>query len=279
MEVLFSASLIVGFIAGMVALFAPCCITFLLPAYLGQIVRSRAKIFLGTLIFSLGIATIMLPLAIGFKIILNLLSQYHLFIYYFGALLMLFFGFATLMNWKLNFHMPKNTIGVTDSTLEFSSLYTLGLVSGLSTACCAPVLAGAIVLAGLSPALFQTILVGLSYVAGMVFPLFIGALFFESNPLLPVRKFLNKKIGAKYNASAGNLISGIIFIAMGLWVGLLNYQGKLAMGNQSQKINQIIGNLNLTIGGFVSEFRIIDWFLGILIFIVIIFVVKAGIKK
>lgn len=276
-EVLFSASMVVGFMAGVIALFAPCCITFLLPAYLGQIVASRTKIFLGTMIFSAGIATIMLPLAVGFKVILDLFWQYHTLVYYLGALLMVFFGLLTIGGKELMRSLPKLPIlKLSDSKLELSSIYLLGIVSGLSSACCAPVLAGAIVLAGLSPNLIQTLLVGSSYVAGMVFPLFVGALFLESNLLQPVRQFLNKKTGSY---SLGNLISGLIFIVMGAWIGILNYQGRIAMGSSSQKINQMVGSLNVMVGSFLSQYKVLDWVLGLIVLVVFVYIIRLGRKK
>lgn len=285
MEVLFSASIVVGFIAGMIALFAPCCITFLFPAYIGQIVRTRSKVFLGTFIFSLGIATIILPIAIGVKIILSLFTQYHSAVYYFGALLMILFGVLILFGKNLMMYLPrlpqknintKNVNGEKSSAIEWGSLYVLGVVSGLSSACCIPVLAVAVVLAGISSTLIQTLLVGLSYVFGMVFPLFIGALFFESNPLQPVKNFLNKRFGAY---SFGDLVSAVIFVVMGIWIAILNYQGKIAMGVQSQRINQTIGNLNLIVGGFLSQYRFLDWILGISLFILVYVIVRSGMKR
>ena len=48
--VLVMASLVTAFIAGVAALFAPCCITVLLPAYLGSIFRQKATIMLMTLV-------------------------------------------------------------------------------------------------------------------------------------------------------------------------------------------------------------------------------------
>ena len=65
METLIIASLITAFIAGMAALFAPCCITVLLPSYLGSIFREKRKILLMTFVFFLGILTVFLPLGLG----------------------------------------------------------------------------------------------------------------------------------------------------------------------------------------------------------------------
>ena len=41
---LFGVSLTASFFAGMLALFAPCCITFLFPAYLGTIFKEGKKV-------------------------------------------------------------------------------------------------------------------------------------------------------------------------------------------------------------------------------------------
>jgi len=50
MDLLVSTSMVAAFIAGVAALFAPCCITVLLPSYLGSIFRERTKVFLMTFI-------------------------------------------------------------------------------------------------------------------------------------------------------------------------------------------------------------------------------------
>ena len=55
MELLISTSLIAAFVAGIAALFAPCCVTVLLPSYFGSIFETRRKVFLMTFIFFLGI--------------------------------------------------------------------------------------------------------------------------------------------------------------------------------------------------------------------------------
>ena len=51
MEILVGTSLIAAFVAGVAALFAPCCITVLLPSYLGNIFKEKYKIFFMTFIF------------------------------------------------------------------------------------------------------------------------------------------------------------------------------------------------------------------------------------
>ncbi|MBI2450649.1 MAG: hypothetical protein HYV47_03920 [Candidatus Nealsonbacteria bacterium] len=270
-QVLFGASVIVAFLSGIVALFAPCCITFLLPAYIGQILRARVKILLGTVIFGLGIATIMLPIALGFRTLVNIFSEFHTATYVVGGLMMIFFGVWTLLGKKMN--LPLNHSSRLSGKIDKGSLYTLGIFSGITSACCAPVLAGALMLAGFSATLLKTIAVGFSYVAGMVFPLFVGALLWESNPLMPVRSFLAKSI--KPDIQLGNLISGIAFTAFGLLLAILALTGKIAMPEGGSRTGAAIGSIVIKIGGFLKNYGFVEYaFLAILIVVAILLVRK-----
>ena len=82
-------SLIASFIAGMVALFAPCCFSYLLPAYFGNIFKEKKRVILMTLIYSLGIFTVMLPIVLGAKVLASLVFRLHDQTYIFGSLFMI----------------------------------------------------------------------------------------------------------------------------------------------------------------------------------------------
>ena len=57
--VFFGGSLFAAFVAGAVALFAPCCIVFMFPAYLAAAVRNRRwRLVPLTLVFAAGIAAV-----------------------------------------------------------------------------------------------------------------------------------------------------------------------------------------------------------------------------
>lgn len=274
-QVLFSASIIVAFLSGIVALFAPCCITFLLPAYIGQILRVRAKIVLGTLFFGLGIATVMLPIALGFRIIVSLFQDYHTATYVAGGLMMLFFGIWTLLGKEIS--LPFIPAARFSNKIELGSLYGLGIFGGLTSACCAPVLAGALILAGLSATLFKTIIVGFAYVAGIVSPLFIGALLWESNPLVPLRSFFAKpfslrRLGVGKEILRGNLIAGIAFIALGTLLAVLALLGKIAMPEGAGRVGAVINLLILKVGRFLTPYPFLEYlFFGILVIGIIFF--------
>src|SRR3989344_1555703 len=102
---LFGISLTASFLAGVLALFAPCCITFLFPSYLSTILM----------------------------------------------------GVMTL---KPIFHLPQifHVSGLQNKQVNTMSVFGLGLMSGLTSACCAPVLFAAITLTSLSPSLFQALI-------------------------------------------------------------------------------------------------------------------------
>src|SRR3989339_2059335 len=103
-QFLFGISLTASFLAGVLALFAPCCITFLFPSYLGTIFKNSKKVVLYTFIFALGLSFILIPVALGFRFFVFFLEDYHKPIYYLGALFMIFMGFMTL---KPVFHLPQ----------------------------------------------------------------------------------------------------------------------------------------------------------------------------
>src|SRR3989338_3036310 len=175
---LFGISLTASFLAGVMALFAPCCITFLFPSYLGTIFKEQKKVMYYTLIFALGLAFVLVPIALGIRSAIFFLDTYHTQVYYLGALIMILMGVMTL---KPIFHLPQifHVSGLQNKQVNTMSVFGLGLMSGLTSACCAPVLFAAITLTSLSPSLFQALIVSFSYVAGIVFPLFLISLFYE----------------------------------------------------------------------------------------------------
>lgn len=89
MDIIFSASIIAAFLAGMVALFAPCCITVLLPAYLASAFREKKNILKMTFVFFAGIAVILVPIGLGAAGLARLFSNFHKELYIFGGILML----------------------------------------------------------------------------------------------------------------------------------------------------------------------------------------------
>src|SRR3989304_8709301 len=128
---LFGISLTGSFLAGALALFAPCCITFLFPSYLGTVFKEGKKIVFYTFIFALGLAFILIPVSLGFRTLIFFFDQYHKGIYYLGGLFLIFMGIMTL---KPLFRIPQLFHIKPDLNRKINtiSVFTLGLMSGLS---------------------------------------------------------------------------------------------------------------------------------------------------
>lgn len=215
-------SLTAAFLGGMVALFAPCCITFLFPAYLGTIFHERKRVVFLTAVFALGLASILVPVAIGMRAIVFLFDEFHTPIYLLGSLLMIFLGVMTLFEVKLAlpFPLPHYTMPQKTTTL---STYILGVFSGITSSCCAPVLFAALTLSSLSPTFFISLLVSMIYVLGIVFPLFFLSLIYD--------KLTNQWLfGLKTRLETPlKRLAAVTFILSGIAIGILALTGQIQM--------------------------------------------------
>lgn len=269
MSIIFwSASIVVGFVSGAIALFAPCCLTVLLPTYLAQIVQTRVRVLLSTLVFSLGIAAVMLPIALGFRELIGIFNDYHPYFYGGGALVMILLGILLIGQFKLPMWIKPTQL---HGRATFGSLFLLGVTSGLATACCAPVLVGAIALTALSPSSLLALLVGLSYVAGMVTPLLLGALLMSGSGLMKIRTFLNRPLGP---TTLGSLFAGLIMIGYGLFLGINVLTGRLNIAVENNFAIKA-----LTIGRNVSKFLNEKPVFAVLTLVVLIGIVLVIVKQ
>ncbi len=231
MEFLINTSLITAFLAGVAALFAPCCITVLLPAYLASIFRQKRKVFLMTFVFFLGILVVFLPLGFGFGILGKLISQFHDWIYFAGGLFLVLLGASILFgkHYSLPFSFSPQI-----KNQNFASIFVLGIFSGLATTCCAPVLAGVLALSVLPGSIFWGGMYSFAYVLGMTVPLFIIALFLDKIDFTAkfgiFQKPINYKLlGKEISVSFAGFISGLMFGAMGILILILLGTGNLKM--------------------------------------------------
>ncbi len=219
---IFGISLTASFLAGVLALFAPCCITFLLPSYLGTIFKEQRKVMLYTLVFALGISIVLVPVALGFRFFIFFFDAYHKQTYYIGALFLIFMGIMTL---KPIFHLPQifHVQANVNRQTNVISAFGLGFMSGLTSSCCAPVLFAAVTLTSLSPTLFQALVVSLSYVFGIVFPLFAFSLIYEKSKF----KLIGQNRQKIYRIF--KILGAAIFILSGILIAIFNFFNKIEM--------------------------------------------------
>ena len=218
-----------------------------------------------TIIFALGLSSILIPVALGFRAFIFFFDQFHREIYYLGGLFLIFMGVMTirpLFNIPQFFHVKPEL----DKKIDAFSVFGLGLMSGLSSSCCAPVLFAAVTLTSLSPTLFQAVVVSLAYVLGIVFPLFIMSLFYEK---------LTTKISGKNRQriyEVFKLLGAGIFILSGILIIVANYFNKIQM-YQMEGYTRPIRMLVFQLGKYFQN-PIID----LLVFILIIFIFYKLIK-
>ena len=236
MELVAAASFVTAFIAGTAALLAPCCIGVLLPAYLGSVFKSKSKIFLMTFVYFLGILTIFLPLGLGIAGLSSFFTDNHGLFFAIGGAFMLVMGVLMLLGKSvmLPIHVHPKL-----EKYDFGSIYVLGLFSGVATTCCAPVLAGVLALSALPGSIWLGGLYALTFVVGMVVPLFIMALLVDRTQVLERFKSLKRKVsyslfGRQITANLSHLIAGAIFSIFGAFILIYERTNPDAFGSGYQ---------------------------------------------
>jgi cytochrome c biogenesis protein CcdA len=217
-QVLFGTALLVSFLGGLAALLAPCCVSVMLPAYFAAGTSRRTGIAAVTGAFAAGVATLIVPIGLGASALSAALPAHHLLIFTIGGAAMLAGGVAVLAGWKPMLPMPSLR---SPSGHGYGAAYGLGLFSGIASACCAPVLAGVVVLTGSVDSFGGALAVSVTYVAGMVAPLGVLALVWErrdwgSSRLLHGRRV---RLGAgrfSREMPLGSAVSGVVLVGMGI---------------------------------------------------------------
>ncbi len=220
----FGGSILAAVVAGSLALFAPCCISFMLPAYFASSFQNRLRLVAMTFLFAGGVATVILPIALGASVLRQFLTTQHATIYVVGGVLLFGLAIYLLLGGQIHLPMPGRRAG---GKAGVASVYSLGVFSGITSSCCAPVLAGVIALSSVAPSFGIALGLGTAYVFGMVDPLFIISLLWErfdwrASRLFHPRSFTWKLGPIQRAISATNLASGLLLLIMAgamIWVG------------------------------------------------------------
>lgn len=221
----FGGSVVAAVVAGSVSLFAPCCISVMLPAYFSTAFQNRRVLVAMTFLFAAGVATVVLPIALGASALRDLILSEHTAIYVVMGVALLALAAFMLVGGTLRLPMPGARAQGRAGPL---STYSLGVFSGMATSCCAPVLAGVVALSGAASSFGASLGLGAAYVFGMVAPLFALSLLWErfdwrSSRLFRPRTF-SWRLGPLRRTIGGTaLASGLLLAVMGgavLWVGL-----------------------------------------------------------
>lgn len=238
----FQTSMVAAFLGGVIALAAPCCVTFLLPAYLASAFRARYSLLAMTFVFAAGVAVILLPITLGVAALSRLIAQYHAEVFLVGGLFLITLGLWSLAG--KNFALPIHHGPLADRPTVMS-VFSLGVFSGAASSCCAPVLAGVLTLSAMSSSLPQATGLGLAYVAGMVSPLVVIALLWErfnlSNNVIVRGRALTLRLGAAtWRIHSTNLLAGFLFVAVGVFVIASTFAGGLEASQTQTQLGEYL---------------------------------------
>lgn len=274
---LFSTTILVAFIGGVLALLAPCCISVMLPAYFASTFQRRTQIVAMTLVFAAGVGTVILPIALGATAVSRLLLGQHAWVFGIGGLLMVVAGVLMLAGKSLSLPMMGRSAGTGGSV---RSVYGLGVFSGGASACCAPVLVGVAAVAGATASFPIALAIGLAYVFGMVAPLAVIALVWDrrdwgSRSFLRdrrVRVFPGKQV------PLSTAVSGLLMVFMGVLTAVLAISGQAMVTSGWQvSITAWLQHLSAVIQDGLSWLP--GWASALLVFGALALFIRAGIRQ
>ena len=206
-------------------------------------------------VFSVGIATIMLPIAFGVLEVAQAISASHRLVFVAGGFLMILFGLWTLWGRGM---LPQLNLPVNLTKSDVPSVYVLGVFSGAATSCCAPVLAGVLVLTAVSPSLLDGMLIGFTYVLGMVFPLLVVAVAWDKYRVKgdsPLRGRMIYFILFKreFSIHSSKMIAAVMFLSMGVLTAVLGVEGMMLPTPGVELVNSLMATLQASILGFSNN--------------------------
>jgi cytochrome c biogenesis protein CcdA len=212
-----------AFVAGMIAFFAPCCSGVMMPTYLAAVSGgSRMRVARLTAVYVAGVALVVWPITLGAGAVGEFTSRSHPQLFVIGGLMMLFTAVTLWRGSMLPLPIPQPEL-----TGTAVSVFVLGMFSGAATACCAPVLAGAIALSALAASWVGGLAMGGAYILGIVFPLVILALLFEGARRRVRDPRLTLSVaGWTKRISLSRLVGAIVFGASGVFFIILAFTGE-----------------------------------------------------
>ncbi|MBI5287582.1 MAG: cytochrome c biogenesis protein CcdA [Chloroflexi bacterium] len=230
-----TSSVLVAFVGGVLALAAPCCVTYLLPAYLASVYRAQRAVLALTFVFAAGIAVVLLPMVLGVAVLADMLGEFHKEVFILGGVFLVFLGFWSLAGRNLALPMRPAPTG----NYSVASVFGLGIFSGAASSCCAPVLAGVLTLSAVSSSLPQALMIGSAYILGMVAPLLALAYFWDrlelsNHPVVRGRRLPVAIAGLRGSIHTTNLLAGVMFVSMGVLIVVLAFTGEATAASGAQ---------------------------------------------
>ena len=218
MDILLAGSLAAAFAAGLVAFAAPCCAGVMLPTYLAAVSGgSRLRVARLSALYVAGVAVVVLPITLGASALASLVSDWHAQLFVLGGVMMLVVAAGLWRGTMLPLKVRKPAL-----TGSAASVFGLGAFAGAATACCAPVLAGAVALSATTADVAGGLLLGSAYIAGLVAPLVpLALLAGRVRGRVPDPKLTLHVLGYRKRLTVSRLAGALLFGGFGLlFIGL-----------------------------------------------------------
>ncbi|MDO8395543.1 MAG: cytochrome c biogenesis CcdA family protein [Dietzia sp.] len=207
--------LVGGFLGGVLSILSPCS-ALLLPAFFAYAFGTRRLLLARTGLFLLGLATVLVPLGAGMGAIGSLFTIHRGTVTLIGGLVVVVLGVYTALGG--GFRLP----GLSDASSRVTgsgplSVLALGALYGFAGFCSGPLLGGVLTLAmaGGSPA-YGAAVMG-AYAIGMVVPLAVLALAWDSLGLSRRRLLRGRELTlGPIRTHTTSVIAGVLFVAVGL---------------------------------------------------------------
>ena len=220
-------SYLAAFLGGLISLISPCS-TLVIPSFLATIGGQRRRLLWSTLIFGLGLLTILIPLSLG---VIGLNSWFNLYRRSVALLIgiVLLVSGSIVLSGKEFFDLnPNKFLFGKKKRGRIVTVYFLGLISGLgSTACVGPILGAIITLSFASSTWVQSLWLLLAYGLGILLPFFGLAFTYDSFSKVALKKYyqFNVQLGS-YQISLHKLINGLLLLILGYV--FVRHQGNMA---------------------------------------------------
>lgn len=216
---IFRISVIVAFLGGSVSFLSPCT-GAILPAFFAYSFKEKKNLLKMTLLFSLGLSLMLIPLGLGATSLGKLFTSYRFQITAIAGLILILFGLFELLG--KNIPVPNLINRTSKSSSNPFRVFIFGLAFGTGTIPCAgPILGAILTLAAVSATFLNGLILMIVYTLGIVTPLFVISYFFDKYNLGNSKFFTSGEIklklaGLEYKTHWTKLASGVIFIGLGI---------------------------------------------------------------
>ena len=217
--------LLVAFAGGTLSLLSPCS-ALLLPAFFAYAFPTPTRLALRTVIFYLGLITLLVPAGLGAGAIGTVLLTERGPLTLLAGLTLIAIGVVQLL--LGGFELPGASLRPAMSAESAASTFVLGLSYGLGGFCAGPILGAILTIAAGSGGVVPGAVLLAAYGAGMAFPLFLLALAWERLGTATRGRLRGRQVrvgGVERHIST--VVSSAMFIALG--AGFIVFQGPNAL--------------------------------------------------